>query len=213
MRASNRLASVSQSVPVWPPAPASLAAPLSARVCHGSSPTCKGSNSTHRRQSTLPTYATRTLITQHATTLCTVGRRLCRAHTGCCQPTLRQAGPKEDRQPVRRCHRYPCKFLLASPARNHRAATKKTQLQNRSFSGPQHSAPAAALFRAATPALLSDIITVTNICYSFTWVSPWIPTSHIGDPDSEQRQPTHLCNICHNHMGCCTHTASSDGYL
>jgi hypothetical protein len=46
--------SVSRSDRSVPPAPASLAAPPSARVRHGSSPTCKGSNSTHRRQSTLP---------------------------------------------------------------------------------------------------------------------------------------------------------------
>jgi hypothetical protein len=28
----------------------------------------------------------------------------------------------------------------------------------------------------------SDIITVINISYNITWVSPWIPTPHIGDP-------------------------------
>jgi hypothetical protein len=40
--------------PVSITAPASLGAPPSEGVRHGSGPTCEGSNSTHRRQSTLP---------------------------------------------------------------------------------------------------------------------------------------------------------------
>jgi hypothetical protein len=62
MRASNRLASV-RSVPA---VPSSLAASLSARVRHGSSPTCEGSNSTHCRPSTLPAYASRTTQQRYA---------------------------------------------------------------------------------------------------------------------------------------------------
>jgi hypothetical protein len=144
MLASNRLALVS--------VPSSLAAPLSARVRHGSSPTCEGSNSRHRRPSTLPAYASRT--TQHAATLRTVGRRHCRARTGRCQPTLRRTAPKEDRQPVRRSHRYPCKFLPASPARNHRAATKEDAATKRPLSGLQHPAPKSGPFQGHIAGIL-----------------------------------------------------------
>jgi hypothetical protein len=42
-----------------------------------------------------------------AATLRTVNRRLCRARTGRCQPTLRRTAPNEDHQSIRRSHRYP----------------------------------------------------------------------------------------------------------
>jgi hypothetical protein len=180
MQASNRLASV-RSVGSVPPVPSSLAAPPSARVRHGSSPTCKGSNSTHCRPSTLPAYASRT--TQHTAMLRTVGCRLCRARTRHCQPTFRHTAPKEDRQPVRRSHRYPCKFLPASPARYHRAATKEDAATKTPFFRATTFGSSSGPFKGHTTSTLqlrallgfpgrSDIITVTNICYSNTWVSP-----------------------------------------
>jgi hypothetical protein len=191
-----RLASVS----VVPSSP--LAAPLSARVRHGSSPTCEGSNSMHRRLSTLPAHTP--CIMHHAATLHTVDRRLCRARTGRCQPTLRRIAPKEDRQSVRLSHCYPCEFLPASPARDHRADIKEdlaaknapfkghnTRLQKRPFKGDN-----TGILQLHVPLSCpghSDIITVINICYSIMWVSPWIPTSRRRKQDL--RISTYTCYV------------------
>jgi hypothetical protein len=181
MRASNRPASV-------PAVPSSLAAPLSARVRHGSSPTCEGSNSTHRRPSTLSVYAWSN--TQHAATLRTLGRRLPRARTGSCQPTLRRIAPKEDRQSVRPpVSPVPPQVPTGisspqSPGCHKRRRSYKTPLfratTSDSSSGPFKGHYTGILQWRAPLGFPghSDIITVTNICYSNTWVSAWIPTSH-----------------------------------
>jgi hypothetical protein len=114
VRASNRLA----SVPAVPPAPASsLAAPLSARVLHGSSPTCEGSNSMHRRPSTLP--RTHRALPANSSLSC----------------TKRRPSVSPPVSPL------PYEFSPASPVRIHRTVTKEDTATRRPFSGPhrQHS--------------------------------------------------------------------------
>jgi hypothetical protein len=181
MRASNRLASV-QSVPA-----SSLAALLSARDHHGSSP--------HLRWQQL--YAPQTVdptcvrLTHHAA----------RSNTTHCSPStlpcMHRALPADSllSRPKKRLSvslpisPLPCEFSPASPVRIHRTVTKEDAATKRPFSGPQHPSPKSGPFQGHIAGILqwrapfgfpgcSDIITVANICYSNTRVSPWITTSH-----------------------------------
>jgi hypothetical protein len=89
------------------------------------------------------------------------------------------------------------KISNATPASSYRhlqpATTgllqRRRSYENAPFQGHNIRLQQPALLGAATPALFSDIISVTNTCYSISWVSQWIPTSHIGDPDCEHLHP------------------------
>jgi hypothetical protein len=72
-----------------------------------------------------------------------------------------------------------------SPARKHRAATKKTQLDKRPCEGPQqqrHHQPRLAWYEESLRRCYSDMLlalrAINTYHYSVTWLSQWISTSH-----------------------------------
>jgi hypothetical protein len=150
MRASNRLASV-RSVGSVPPVPSSLAAPILARVRHGSSPTCEGSNAMHRRPSTL--------------------LRMHRALSADFSPNRSKRRPSAS---------LPVSLLplqvptgISSPL-SPGCHKRRRSYKNAPFQGHNIRLQQRGTLQLRGPLGFpgrSDIITVTNICYSNTWLS------------------------------------------